>query len=342
MHATAYASAQQHLSAILARCLAPRKPLTVSQWSDLHRRLSSKGSAEAGRWRTARNPPLAEPMDALSARSTAKDVVLMFPIQFGKTEVAINALGYIMDHNPGPTMVCLPGEVSRDKWVAQKLGPMIDETPAVKAALTSTATRDGANRREFKDFAGGQLYLEHAGSPSRLKSTTVRTLLVDEVDEFANNLTGGDDPLEMLNGRTSAFPATSKRLYISTPQIKGLSRIEQLWLKSDQRRYHVPCPHCGHMQHLQWTGLHWTPDASHCWYVCQECGAQSPKWLGRCAECGAALQGVLNGAGELDAGGKVQVECPVGTLQLKRLQLLRQRSSLKPQVGSQCLFTFLE
>ena len=22
-------------------------------------------------------------------------------------------------------------------------------------------------------------------------------------------------------------------------------------------------------------------------YACQECGAQSPKWLGRCAECGA-------------------------------------------------------
>jgi len=100
------------------------------------------------------------------------------------------------------------------------------------------------------------------------QSPTVRTLLVDEVDEFANNLSGGDDPLEMLNGRTSAFPATYKRLYISTPQIKGLSRIEQLWAKSDQRRYHVPCPHCGHMQHLQWSGLHWTPDASTCWYVC--------------------------------------------------------------------------
>lgn len=273
MHTTAYASAQHDLSAILARCLAPRKPLTVSQWADLHRRLSSKGSAEAGRWRTSRNPPLAEPMDTLSARSTAKDVVLMFPIQFGKTEVAINALGYVMDHNPGPVMVCLPGEVSRDKWVAQKLGPMIDETPAVKSALTSTATRDGANRREFKDFAGGQLYLEHAGSPSRLKSTTVRTLLVDEVDEFASNFTGGDDPLEMLNGRTSAYPGTYKRLYISTPQIKGISRIEQLWLKSDQRRYLVPCPHCGHAQHLQWSGLRWGPGGANPVYVCAECGA---------------------------------------------------------------------
>ena len=257
----------------MARALAPRKPLTVSQWADAERRLSSKGSAITGRWVTSRNPPLQEPMDCMSARSSVRDVVLMFPIQFGKTEVAVNALGYAMDHDPCPIMVCLPGEVSMNKWVAQKLNPAIDESPAMKRALTSVASRDAANTRTFKDFAGGQLYLEHAGSPSRLKSTTVRKLIVDEVDEFANNLIGGDDPLEMLNGRTSAFPATSQRLYISTPQIRGISRIEQLWLKSDQRSYHVPCPHCAHLQPLEWSGLHWSPDATQAWYVCRDCGA---------------------------------------------------------------------
>jgi phage terminase large subunit GpA-like protein len=100
----------------------------------------------------------------------------------------------------------------------------------------------------------------------------VRTLLVDELDEFAANLTSGDDPVEMLNGRTSAFPATSKRLYISTPQMRGTSRIEHLWTKSDQRRYYVPCPDCGEKQPLEWSGLHWTPDGSECWYACRACG----------------------------------------------------------------------
>ena len=267
-------SAAPGIHGAIARALAPRKPITVSQWADLERRLSSKGSALPGQWSTDRNPPLREPMDCMSARSTVREVVLMFPIQLGKTEVAVNALGYCMDHDPGPVMVCLPGEVSMNKWVAQKLNPTIDETPAMKRALTSVASRDASNTRTFKDFAGGQLYIEHAGSPSRLKSTSVRTLIVDEVDEFSNNLSGGDDPLEMLNGRTSAFPATYKRLYISTPQIKGISRIESLWNKSDQRRYFVPCPHCGHMQHLEWRGLQWSADGSQVWYTCQECGAQ--------------------------------------------------------------------
>lgn len=277
MSPAAYASARTVLAETLARALAPRKPLTVSQWADLNRRTSSKGSAIVGQWVTDRNPPLREPMDCMSARSTVKDVVLMFPIQFGKTEVAINTVGYGIEHDPGPMMVCLPGEVSMNKWISQKLQPMLDETASVRAVLTSTASRDGANRREFKDFAGGQLYLEHAGSPSRLKSASVRRLIVDEFDEFANNFPGGDDPGDMLDGRTSAFPGTYKRLYISSPQIKGMSRTEAKWLKSDQRRFNVPCPHCGHEQHLEWAGLKWGPRmdgvVTGVHYVCQDCGA---------------------------------------------------------------------
>lgn len=270
IHAT-YATPARALRA-MARTIAPRKRLLVSDWADKHRVLSTKGSSIAGQWRTSRNPPLREPMDCMSSRSGVREVSLMFPIQFGKTEVEVNALGYFMTEAPGPIMVCLPGEVSMDKWVNQKLTPLIDETPAVREALRSVNSRDASNTKTFKDFVGGQLYLEHAGSPSRLKSTTVKVLLVDELDEFANNLKGGDDPVDMLDGRTSAFPATSVRVYISSPQIKGRSRIEQKFEQGDQRRYHVPCPHCGHMQHLQWSGLQWSKDLGSCWYVCQENG----------------------------------------------------------------------
>ncbi len=266
------APAAQCINAVVARSIAPRLPLTVSQWADAERVLSGKGSAEPGRWRTHRNPPMREPMDCMSARNPVREVVLMWPIQYGKTECAINALGYTMDHNPGPIMICLPGEVAMNKWVQQKLNPMLQETPTVRQTLTSLASRDSSNTATFKDFSGGQLYLEHAGSPTRLKSTTVRTLIVDELDDFAANLRIGGDPVDMLNGRTSAFAGTSKRLYIGTPTIRGISRVENLWLESDQRHYHVPCPDCGHWQPLEWNGLHWSPNGDECWYSCRECG----------------------------------------------------------------------
>lgn len=255
-----------------ARACAPRKRMTVSEHADQHRRLSTKGSAMSGKWRTDANPPLREPMDALSKHSPVQEVVLKFPIQFGKTEVAVNWLGYIMDHDPGPTMVCLPGEASMEKWINQKLNPAIEEGEVMRRAMTSTKSRESSNQKAFKDFAGGQLFIEHAGSPARLKSNSVEKLIVDELDEFAQQLKGGDDPVEMLEGRTSAFPVTGKRLYISSPQLEGRSRIDAKWKLSDQRRYYVPCPHCGHMQPLEWSGLHWSPDASHAWYCCRDCG----------------------------------------------------------------------
>lgn len=260
-----------------SRAIAPRKPMTVSEWADTYRWLSSKASPKPGLWRTDNNPPLREPMDCMSARSPVQDVVLMFPIQFGKSEFETNTLGYIMDQAPGPVMVCLPGEVSMNKWINQKLNPLIEETAAVREALTSTNSRNAANQKDFKDFAGGQLYIEHAGTPARLKSTTVRYVLVDEFTEFSAALRSGDDPEKMLEGRTTAFPTRYKRAYVSTPGVRGLCRTTDKWEKSDQRRYHVDCPHCGEPQPLEWDGLKWQRDTAgtvtQAWYVCRECGA---------------------------------------------------------------------
>ncbi|MFA5922336.1 MAG: phage terminase large subunit family protein [Methylococcaceae bacterium] len=269
-----YPNAAAIIHATRARAFAPRKTLTVSEWSDNERRLSKKGSAEPGPWHTDRNPPLREPMDCLSVRSTVKEVVMMFPIQSGKSEVALNILGYSMDHNPGPIMVCLPGEVGMNKWISQKLNPMIEETPAIQAVLTTQNSRNSSNTKEFKDFLGGQLYLEHAGSPSRLKSTSVKILIVDELTEFASNLQTGDDPLMLLEDRTSAFPSTYKRLYISSPGIKGICRTEELYEKSDQRRYFMPCPHCNEEIIFEWSGLHWSEDGHDARYVCPECACE--------------------------------------------------------------------
>jgi phage terminase large subunit GpA-like protein len=268
------ASAAKVIYSQRAHSYAPKVKQTVSEWADANRHLSSKGSAEPGPWRTDRNPVLREPMDCFSATSSVREVVLMFPIQSGKTCVAENALGYFMANGSGPVMVALPAEVSMGKWINQKLNPLIEETPAVAATLTTQNSRNSANQKDFKDFIGGQLYLEHAGSPARLKSTSVKFLIVDELTEFAANLTTGDDPLMLLEDRTSAFPAISKRLYISSPGIKGLCRTEELYEKSDKRLYKMPCPHCQSLIHFEWSGVLWADDGSNVRYVCPECACE--------------------------------------------------------------------
>ena len=213
-------------------------------------------------------------MDCFSSRSNIQQVVLMLPIQFGKSEILINIMAYSMAECPAPMMLCFPSEVSMTKFNNQKLKPLIEETPIIAELLTTQASRESANTKWFKDFNGGQLYLEHAGSPARLKSTSVKILLVDELDTFSNNLSGTDDPVDMLVGRVSSFPSSHKILYASTPQIKGTSRTEQLYEKSDQRRYYIACPHCSHEQPLIWQNLQWNKSEkgiSNVRYHCRDC-----------------------------------------------------------------------
>lgn len=271
-----YPPARREALLRLARGVTPRERITVSQWADANRIISSKQGAEHGEWRTSRNPLLREPMDSLA---TPGVTALMFPIQLGKSEILLNGLGYMMTQQPGPAMLCYPSEISLKKGLLQKVQPMLEETPAVRATLTSLASRESSNTQTFKDFAGGQLWLEHAGSPVRLKSNTVAWLGVDELDAFAVNLVGGDDPVLMLAGRTSAYPGQAVELYVSTPDLRATSRILELFERGDQRHYHLPCPHCGEMQPLVWGGLKWstivrsdTPRRA--WYVCRECGGE--------------------------------------------------------------------
>lgn len=268
-----YADAHSRIFAALAAAFAPRQHLSVSAWADRHVILSRKTSPEPGPWRTDRNPLLQEPMDCLSARSTVRDVVVKFPIQMGKSSISLNAVGYWMTQSPGPIMVAFPAEVSMHKWINQKLNTLLDDVPVVATTLTSTSSRNAANTKEFKDFTGGQLYIEHAGASARLKSTSVKYLIVDELTEFAANLKSGDDPMVMLEDRLSAYSSTYKRLDLSSPGIRGLCRIDERYEASDQRRYHMPCPHCQAEISFEWPGLQWTDDGHNVAYACPDCGS---------------------------------------------------------------------
>jgi len=271
-----------HCLSVLRHAVAPRRALTVSQWADDHRILSGKQSSERGRWRTARNEILREIMDCFSVNSRVREIVVMKSSQVGVTEAVVNVLGYTMDYAPAPIMVMLPTIDSRDSWKVQKLNPLLQETPAVRDLLGGVKSRDAANRQDLIDFPGGVLFLAGGNSPNSYAQKSVRTIILDDLDRFPEEIGEEGDIITLAEGRTKAFPRHI-RAYISTPTVKeGL--IDRQWQKSDQRRFHVPCPHCGELQPLEWGG----PDVAHgikyavlpngeivnVRYVCRECGAE--------------------------------------------------------------------
>lgn len=270
--------AHASLYARLADEVAAREPLTVTQWADAHRVLSSKASGEPGRYNSARTPYLREIMDCLSADSPVESIVIKKPAQGGATELGLNWIGYVMSECPAPMLVVVPTLELRKRWVRQRLDPMLEATPNLAAIFDARRMRDGGNSEDLKDFPGGLLILGGANSPASLSSMPIRFVLLDEVDRFPWEVGDEGDPLAIIDQRLKAF-VRRKRLLISTPTRKGESRIDLEYAASDQRSLYVPCPHCATYITLLWKhpdgalGLEESKITGRVWYMCRTCGA---------------------------------------------------------------------
>ena len=255
----------------------PPPSLTVSEWADQRRMLSSKSSAEKGPWRTDRTPYLRELMDCLSALHPVEEVVLMKGAQVGGTEAGLNWLGYIIDVEPAPTMMVQPTTNTAKRFSKQRLAPMIADTPAIADKVQESRARDSGNTTLMKDFDGGVVVVAGANSAADLRSMPVRFLFLDEVDAYPSDVDEEGDPVALAIKRTSTF-ARRKVFKCSTPTLKDWSKIEAAYQASDQRQFHVPCPHCGHYQMLRWGGIRWPKDQPEAAaYVCGDCGAEIPE-----------------------------------------------------------------
>lgn len=230
----------------------PPSRRTVTEWADAERWLPAKGSAAPGKYRSDRTPYMREPMDCLSVLSPVEEVVLMAGAQLGKSESGNNWVGYVIDEAPGPMLLVQPTVDNAKRYSKQRISPMILETPALRTKVVDNTSRAGGNTMLEKEFPNGMLILGGANSAAGLRSMPIRYGFFDEISNWPADVDGEGDPLGLAEERTNTFGRKRKLFKTSTPGIKGVCRIETEFLKTDQRRYFVPCPHCGHMHVLRW------------------------------------------------------------------------------------------
>ena len=254
--------------------LKPPPDLTLSEWADTFRRLSAGSSAEPGRWRTSKAPYQKEIMDAITDISIRK-VVIMSAAQVGKTDaMVLNPIGYYVHYDPSPIMVIQPTIDMAEKFSKEKLSPMIRDTPVI-AERINEKSRNSGNTIMQKIFPGGFVTIAGANSPTGLRSHTVRILLADEIDGYPASAGSEGDPLMLATKRQTTY-WNKKQVSISTPTIKGASRIEVEYEHSSKGEWNTPCPCCGELQPLVWSGVVFDKDdLTEINYVCSKCGVIS-------------------------------------------------------------------
>jgi phage terminase large subunit GpA-like protein len=248
------------------QALSPPPDLTVSQWADENRRLSRESSAEAGQWRTDRAPYQREIMDAIND-PTVEDIVIMASAQVGKSEIVLNALGYFIDFDPSPVLLIQPTELKAKDFSKERVAPMIRDTPVLRARIGDAKSRDSSNTVLFKSFPGGFVALGGANAPSGLAARPIRIVLADEIDRYPVSAGTEGDPLDLAEKRTNNF-FNRKKIKVSTPTIKGVSRIEKEFELSTKEYYNLPCPKCGEHQSLEWGQIDFETES----HRCKSCG----------------------------------------------------------------------
>jgi len=264
---------------VLRAVLRPKPRLLVSEWADRYRRIPRGTSPEPGAWHTDRAPYVRGIMDAV-CDPAIETVVAMMASQMGKTEALLNILGYFVDQDPAPILMVQPTIEALEAFSKERIEPSFRASPVLRGKLESGKDGRGGNRKSantirVKHFPGGYLALAGANAAAGLASRPIRVVLCDEVDRFPISAGVEGDPVKLARQRTSNF-YNRKIVLVSTPTVDGLSKIQHEHEQGDQRRYEVPCPHCGALQVLVWSRLIYKDadgerDLERAHYLCEHC-----------------------------------------------------------------------
>jgi phage terminase large subunit GpA-like protein len=317
----------------LARAYMPPPKTSVSEWADNFRFLSPEAAAVPGKWKTSREPMAKGVLDAFSDPMTEK-VTAMCAAQILKTEALLNTAGYFIHGDPAPILMVQPTVEMAEAFSKDRVAPMIRDTPVLKEIFTSKS-RDSGDTILQKAFPGGRLNMTGANAPATLASRPIRIVLCDEVDRFPASAGTEGDPVSLAEKRTTTF-WNRKIGLVSTPTIKGESRIEASYEEGDQRKFFVPCPHCGVRQELTWKGVKWAkdeegvhdPDTAH--YECQADTADPETGEFGCGQPWTESQrlAAITEAGKLPGGGWIATKPFKGHASFRASQISSKRVPL--------------
>ena len=146
--------------------LKPLPKMTVSEWADKYRMLSSGISAEPGKWKTSRAPYQKEIMDAFTQPNVSR-VVVKSASQVGKSDVMNNIIGRFAHLDPCAVMMIQPTIEMAEDYSKSRISPMIRDTKCLSSLFFDVKSRDSNNTILSKIFPGGRLIMCGANSPAR-------------------------------------------------------------------------------------------------------------------------------------------------------------------------------
>lgn len=228
------------------------EPMSLSQWADEHFYLSSESSYAEGRWQSL--PWQVAILNAIG-HDDIRTINWIKSARVGYSQCIRAASGYFTEHKSRNQLMFQPTDSAAETFMKAHIETMIRDVPSVRALAPWIGKKHRDNTLAAKRFANGkQLWCLGGTSAKNYREKSVDCVYYDELAAFDDDVEKEGSPTFLGDKRTegSIFP---KSVRGSTPKVLGQCQITKAAEESEHLlRYHIPCPHCGTMQALEWGG----------------------------------------------------------------------------------------
>lgn len=233
-------SIRQLLCGKFRKCFSPWSRIPPEVWCEEVRRMLN-----GARFRWAYAPYLRKMFTSIFEPGVIETIYQLFS-RGGKSEVILNALGYVIDQSPRRILVLYPTSGQCEKFSKDNfMGELVNPTPCLFNILGAKEGKRNANQTIMhKHYPGGLINMFGANSPGEMRRAKGQFLYADEIDAIDECLTDEGDQLAIFNKRGDEFFDTV-RVFASYPSLAGKSRIHARMQDTDYQQWYVTCVKCG-------------------------------------------------------------------------------------------------
>jgi phage terminase large subunit GpA-like protein len=226
------------------RFLKPAERQSSRQWLPANV-LMPKGTETAGMpFSLSAFPHVDGVLDAFD-NPRVRTIVLQWASRLGKTTTCLSLMAWIAGTNPRNMMFAGPTKDAVGRVIGSRLYPILSSTEGVRNQLLPEMRRSKLHVK----LGSCQIFVGWSGSETSLADVGAYYGHASEIDKWDESTSKEGDALMLFENRFKGFP-DHKKIFESTPTIKGKSRIEKKLAQSNQHHRYVPCPHCGEYQIL--------------------------------------------------------------------------------------------
>lgn len=243
--------AREGIRSLIGQTLRFRARISGSEWAERYGRIPKGTGAESGPvtlygYQRGLLDAMCDPALPL--------VTVLKAARVGYTRCFTLAVAYHLHHDPTLCAIAQPTIPDAEDFGGSEIAPMLRETPVLAGLVRPITKGEKQDKATFYQLANGaSVRVVGAASDDAFRRYSARFLAADEIDGdgWTPGAKSQGDKLKLFWTRGETF-WNRKQVRGSTPLLEDTSRVWKLWLQSDQRRYFVPCPHCGEEQFLEW------------------------------------------------------------------------------------------